>query len=132
MMQVAARFLHQYTPTLGGLREMVQMMNLPRACDNFGAVLRPQTDLRIEADNLQRFRSNFYKEPRDELESSIKFPRPMPGWIHSNVLVEEWVQEGVPIAQFLRHNNDASGADDSAVRSRVIVVGAVDGLLGGV
>jgi predicted unusual protein kinase regulating ubiquinone biosynthesis (AarF/ABC1/UbiB family) len=111
-LQILAESLHHYTPTLGGLRDFVQMMNLPRVCQNFGAVLAPQTDLRVEARHLQTFRHNFYKRPRDELESSIKFPRPMHGWIHSNVLVEEWVQDGVPIAEFLRHADDQNQNGD--------------------
>jgi predicted unusual protein kinase regulating ubiquinone biosynthesis (AarF/ABC1/UbiB family) len=121
-LQILAESLHDYTPTLGGLRDLVQMMNLPRVCQNFGAVLAPQTDLRVEARHLQTFRHNFYKRPRDEQESSIKFPRPIPGWIHSNVLVEEWVQDGVPIAEFLRQENnddDTTNKDKIQVRKEL-------------
>jgi aarF domain-containing kinase len=82
-MQSVANMLHSLPV------EHIRMLNLPRAAINFGSILRRQADLNIEADNLQQFRANFYRDEKDEQQSSILFPRPVEGWISHNVLVEE-------------------------------------------
>jgi aarF domain-containing kinase len=86
--------------------ERIKMLNLPRATDNFGSVLRRQADLRIEADNLKQFRANFYRDEKDEAESAILFPRPVDGWLSHNVLVETLVSNGRTIAEFIRDGSE--------------------------
>jgi len=97
--QTVANLLHNTLPPL-------RLLNLPRAVSNFGAILRRQADLTVEADNLKRFRHNFYQyddsENADEHKGSkILFPRPMEGWISKDVLVEDLVDNATPIAEFL-------------------------------
>jgi len=84
----------------------IRMLNLPRACENFGAVLHRQTDLRIEGENLKQFRSNFYRNEKEEDKSAVLFPRPMDDWMSTKVLVEELVDDAVPVADYLRDHSD--------------------------
>jgi aarF domain-containing kinase len=84
----------------------IQLLNLPRAVDNFGAVLLRQADLQIEAQNLLQFRSNFYRNDKDERESAILFPKPLPGWINKHVLVEDLVADAIPIAEYLKDSTE--------------------------
>jgi aarF domain-containing kinase len=86
--------------------ERIQLLNLPRAVDNFGAVLLRQADLQIEAQNLLQFRSNFYRNDKDERESAILFPKPRPGWISKHVLVEDLVTDAIPIAEYLKDSTE--------------------------
>jgi aarF domain-containing kinase len=86
--------------------QRIQLLNLPRAVENFGAVLLRQADLQIEAKNLMQFRSNFYRNDTDEKESSILFPKPRPGWISKHVLVEDLVTDAIPIAEYLKDSTE--------------------------
>jgi len=99
-MQAVANMLHSLPS------ERVQMLNLPRAAFNFGSLLRRQADLREEGENLKQFRSNFYKNDKQEAKSAILFPRPIEDWMHANVLVEELVTDARPIADFIRDNSE--------------------------
>ncbi|GAX16704.1 aarF domain-containing kinase [Fistulifera solaris] len=81
--------------------ERIRMLNLPRATRTFVDILRRQTDLGIEAQNLRQFRANFYENDDHESRSEIIFPRPMEGWVHEKVLVEELAQNAHPIATSL-------------------------------
>lgn len=94
--QTVARLLHDCIPS-----ERLRMLNLPRAVSNFGAILRRQADLTLEAENLTRFRRNFYRHNNDEESSKILFPRPMEGWISKDVLVEDLVDNAQPISEIL-------------------------------
>jgi predicted unusual protein kinase regulating ubiquinone biosynthesis (AarF/ABC1/UbiB family) len=76
--------------------------HLPRALTNFGSILRRQADLNIEAENLQQFRSNFYRDEKDEAKSAILFPRPVEGWISHNFMVEELFGSSWSIAEFMK------------------------------
>lgn len=71
-------------------------MRLEESMRQFGAPLREQLDLRLEAQNLIRFQRNFRRW------KSVHFPRPLFPWISSSVLIEsfeegdlisKWVQE---------------------------------------
>ena len=86
--------------------QRIQLLNLPRAVENFGAVLLRQADLRIEAQNLIQFRSNFYRTDTDEQDSAILFPKPLPGWISKYVLVEDLVTDAIPIAEYLKDSTE--------------------------
>jgi aarF domain-containing kinase len=102
------RFLQTLSDVLHSLpMDAIRMLNLPRAVRTFGVVLWRQADLRIEGDNLRQFRENFYASEDEERSSSIVFPCPMEGWVAPNVLVEELVQDAVPIAEYLRDSSEA-------------------------
>lgn len=98
--QTVADFLHSLP------FERIQVLNLPRAVTNFGTILLLQADLRVEADNLSRFRKNFYGKNDDEQNSAILFPKPMEGWIGKNVLVEDLVDDATPISEYLKDSTE--------------------------
>jgi len=82
--------------------DFIRMLNLPRAVEEFGVVLRHQADLKTEAENLKIFRKNFFKDSqRQEEQSSITFPQPVDGWTSHSVILEDYVHDAVPIAHFL-------------------------------
>lgn len=99
--QTVANLLHSLPS------EHVQMLNLPRAVSNFGAILRRQADLTLEADNLTRFRHNFYRYDDEDKTSKILFPKPMENWVSTDVLVEDLVDHATPIAEFLNDSTEA-------------------------
>jgi aarF domain-containing kinase len=85
----------------------IGIMNLPRAAENFGNVLRLQADLTVEATNLKKFRSNFFKDRQDEEKHSlIVFPQPVDGWITSQVIVEDYVHDAIPISEYLKDSTE--------------------------
>ena len=49
--------------------EMIRMLSLPRAADNFASVLSKQVDLRIEGKNLSRFHENFTYQKKSLLKA---------------------------------------------------------------
>eukprot|EP00531_Pseudo-nitzschia_arenysensis_P010200 CAMPEP_0116124296 /NCGR_PEP_ID=MMETSP0329-20121206/5207_1 /TAXON_ID=697910 /ORGANISM="Pseudo-nitzschia arenysensis, Strain B593" /LENGTH=430 /DNA_ID=CAMNT_0003618271 /DNA_START=557 /DNA_END=1846 /DNA_ORIENTATION=- len=82
--------------------EYLRMLNFPRAAEEFSILLRDQVDLITEADNLRQFRQNFYKDSEQSKGvSSIIFPQPIEDWTSSHVIVEEYIPDAVPIADFL-------------------------------
>jgi aarF domain-containing kinase len=94
--EIMADFLHSLP------LEHIKMLNLPRAVEEFSVVLKDQADLTIEAENLRKFRKNFYKDSeKRERQSSIIFPQPIDGWTSSEVIVEDYVHEAAPISDFL-------------------------------
>jgi aarF domain-containing kinase len=97
LMQSVADFIHSLPS------DAIRMVNLPRATENFGHVLRLQADLTNEANNLKQFRTNFYKNNANkEKNSTISFPQPIPGWANPRVLVEDYVQDAIPISTYLQ------------------------------
>jgi aarF domain-containing kinase len=85
----------------------IGIMNLPRAAENFGNVLRLQADLTQEAINLKKFRSNFFKDEQDEEKHSlIVFPQPVDGWITSQIIVEDYVHDAIPISEYLKDSTE--------------------------
>lgn len=100
LMESVAEFLHSLPS------ETIRMINLPRATENFGNVLKLQADLTNEASNLHQFRTNFYQnDTTKEQISSISFPKPVPGWSSPRVLVEEYVEDAIPIATYLQDSS---------------------------
>ncbi|KAK6497334.1 hypothetical protein TWF481_011748 [Arthrobotrys musiformis] len=74
----------------------LEWLSLPDEVDKFGEMMRLQLDLRIEANNLLRFRSNF------ENRRSVAFPMPYMSYSTRQVLVEEFAL-GVPLEAFLKN-----------------------------
>ncbi|KAJ9085315.1 hypothetical protein DSO57_1015333 [Entomophthora muscae] len=70
-------------------------LSLPDEVETFGAMMRAQLDLRIEAQNLLQLRENF------DAIFTAKFPRPLVDWVSSHVLVEKY-EFGVPMKYFLQ------------------------------
>ena len=79
--------------------EIIKIVNMPRAVAIFGSVLQRQADLRVEAQNLNQFRKNF-NDKNDK--SSILFPNPAMEWTTAQVLVEDYIGDAIPIAEYLK------------------------------
>jgi len=82
--------------------QAIKMLNLPHATNNFSIILREQLDLQLEAKNLQTFANNFASKSS---HTSIAFPKPIDGWVTSNVLVEEYIEDAIPIHEFLKDDS---------------------------
>jgi len=106
VMQIIAYFLHSLS-SVTAVTEAIRMLNLPRATENFGSLLRIQVDLTTEAKNLQRFRYNFYHNLEEEENNSlITFPLPLEEWCSNpKVIIEDFVHDAEPIANFLRDSS---------------------------
>ncbi|KAK6505903.1 hypothetical protein TWF506_010837 [Arthrobotrys conoides] len=74
----------------------LEWLSLPDEVDKFGEMMRLQLDLRIEANNLLRFRNNFKNR------SAVTFPMPYMSYSTRQVLVEEFTL-GVPLEAFLKN-----------------------------
>jgi ABC1 atypical kinase-like domain len=113
-MQGIADMIHNNIPS-----DFVRMINLPRITENFGSILQLQSDLRREADNLFKFRKNFYHDPDVISDSSILFPKPVDGWISKEVLVEQLVENSVPISEYLVDINQTDGSYDGIITTAI-------------
>ncbi|KAK6332216.1 hypothetical protein TWF718_002741 [Orbilia javanica] len=74
----------------------LEWLSLPDEVDKFGEMMRLQLDLRIEANNLLKFRDNFKNR------STVTFPMPYTSYSTRQVLVEEFAL-GVPLEAFLKN-----------------------------
>lgn len=74
----------------------LEWLSLPDEVDKFGEMMRLQLDLRIEANNLLRFRNNFKNR------NTVTFPMPYMSYSTRQVLVEEFAL-GVPLEAFLKN-----------------------------
>ncbi|KAK6346465.1 hypothetical protein TWF730_010784 [Orbilia blumenaviensis] len=74
----------------------LEWLSLPDEVEKFGEMMRLQLDLRIEANNLLRFRDNFKNR------NSVTFPMPYMSYSTRQVLVEEFAL-GIPLEAFLRN-----------------------------
>ncbi|KAK6525072.1 hypothetical protein TWF281_011951 [Arthrobotrys megalospora] len=74
----------------------LEWLSLPDEVDKFGEMMRLQLDLRIEANNLLRFRDNFKNR------NTVTFPMPYMSYSTRQVLVEEFAL-GVPLEAFLKN-----------------------------
>ncbi|RLV96215.1 ABC1 family protein [Spathaspora sp. JA1] len=72
----------------------MEWLSLPDEVEQFSILMKLQLDLRIEALNLTRFRTNF----KDSLD--IHFPKPFLQFTTRNVLVESFIV-GVPMSKML-------------------------------
>lgn len=77
--------------------DMIRMINLPKATENFTDVMRRQLDLNIEGQNLNTFRQHFKDFHR------IGFPVPIIA--DTNCLVESY-EGNVPITTFLSDDSE--------------------------
>lgn len=84
----------------------MEWLSLPEEVSVFGDMMNSQLDLRVEADNLERFETNFEARGR-----SVTFPRPIKLGLASNgqerdeskqVLMEEF-EDALPLKHFLRN-----------------------------
>ena len=72
----------------------MEWLSVPDEVAKFGEMMRLQLDLRIEANNLTVFRSNFVDR------STVTFPNPYQAYSTRTVLIEEFAH-GLPLKYFL-------------------------------
>jgi len=94
-----------------GYGEKLRWNNLSGMVEEFSRMLRPQLDLRNEAEHLRRFNEQF--KDSDE----VLFPKTVGAYEpHPDVLVETFC-DGVPLEKFCRDN-----ADDEDLKARLCEV----------
>ena len=72
----------------------LEWLSFPDEVDTFSNMMRLQMDLRIEAENLAKFRSNFKNR------TTVTFPVPYRDYTTRDVLIEEFAH-GMPLEAFL-------------------------------
>ncbi|OAA65660.1 ubiquinone biosynthesis protein [Niveomyces insectorum RCEF 264] len=90
------RIMHVFASVLNAVVPGLEWLSLPDEVAQFGAMMKLQLDLRIEAANLAIFRRNF----KDR--TTAAFPFPYAAFTTRQVLVEEFAQ-GIPLAAFLEY-----------------------------
>jgi len=94
LMSRVASLIHSMIPL-----EIIRCLNLPRAAENFVDIMKYQVDLRTEGENLQRFRSNFGCDERDQLRKDATHKSPnmwQDGFLDSFVSgVFSWIAKSV-------------------------------------
>ncbi|CAG8457164.1 5853_t:CDS:2 [Paraglomus occultum] len=74
----------------------IHWLSLPEEVMKFGEMMQDQLDLRIEGNNLVRFRENF------KYRKLIKFPQPLMEYTTEAMLIEDY-EGALPIRLFLRN-----------------------------
>ncbi|KAK4095913.1 ABC1-domain-containing protein [Parathielavia hyrcaniae] len=87
------RIMHFFASVLNAIPTM-EWLSLPDEVDQFGQMMKLQLDLRIEAANLTRFRTDF----KDR--TTAWFPFPYTDFCTRSVLIEEFAH-GIPLADFM-------------------------------
>ena len=87
------RIMHFFASLLN-LVPTLEWLSLPDEVSKFSEMMRLQMDLRIEANNLGRFRSNFGDR------TTVTFPMPYSNYTTREVLIEEFAH-GIPLSSFL-------------------------------
>ncbi|ORY02154.1 ABC1-domain-containing protein [Basidiobolus meristosporus CBS 931.73] len=73
---------------------MLHWLSFPQEIQVFGDMMEKQLDLRLEAENMLRFRKNFAQNP------NIDFSTPWKAFVSKNVLVQNYMY-GVPLKYFM-------------------------------
>lgn len=76
----------------------MEWLSLPDEVDTFSDMMRLQMDLRIEAENLAKFRHNF------KGRNTVTFPIPYRDYTTRDMLIEEFIH-GIPLEDFLKNGS---------------------------
>lgn len=115
-----ARLVHLLIPPL-------RWISLPDEVACFSSMMRQQVDLRFEAFTLHRFAQNF--EGTSKAWGNlprILFPRPHFPWVTSKCLVEDLIDDALPIGkvvQFLHESDQQEIIKESQIRKDLAVLG---------
>ncbi|EGG03438.1 uncharacterized protein MELLADRAFT_90167 [Melampsora larici-populina 98AG31] len=82
-----------------------EWLSFPEEVEVFGDLMKSQIDLRLEANNLERFEKFF------EYRKTVSFPRPLKSYSTKEVLVEEF-EDALPLKLFLK---DGGGPFDHRI-----------------
>ncbi|OAV91414.1 Atypical/ABC1/ABC1-C protein kinase [Puccinia triticina 1-1 BBBD Race 1] len=72
-----------------------EWLSFPEEVEVFGKLMESQVNLKVEAQNLERFENNFTHR------KTVSFPRPLNAYTTEKVLVEEF-EDALPLKYFLR------------------------------
>lgn len=96
----------------------LRWLSLPQCVDEFAEVMSGQINLKMEAENLERFSENFSDV------TSVKFPRPLRPYVTQTVLVETY-EDGEGMGEFIGSSGEDKPND---LRIHLAQIG-VDALL---
>lgn len=117
LLSVIARVVHVLVPPL-------RWICLPDEVACFGVMMREQLDLRFEAFTLHRFTQNFEGTAKAWGHlARIKFPRPHFPWVAPRCLVEDLIENALPIGNIQNLLINSPPADSANVRKDLAVLG---------
>ena len=117
LLSVFARAAHVLIPPL-------RWISLPDEVACFAVMMRQQLDLRFEAFTLHRFTQNFEgTEKAWGHLSRIKFPRPHFPWVSTRCLVEELIDDSIPIGNIQTLLFNSTPAESEHLRRDLAVLG---------
>ena len=82
----------------------MKWLSLPDEVLQFSILMNLQLDLRIEAFNLDTFRTNFHEYPL------VTFPKPLDAFATPNIIFEEYL-EALPMETFLKYKSDVDSVE---------------------
>ena len=93
VLSMMAKIVHVLVPPL-------RWISLPDEVECFGKMMRQQVDLRFEAFTLKRFAQNFEGTSKSWGHlPRIRFPRPHFPWVSARCLVEDLIEDALPIGK---------------------------------
>ena len=117
LLSVFARAAHVLIPPL-------RWISLPDEVACFGVMMRQQLDLRFEAFTLHRFTQNFEGTAKAWGHlARIKFPRPQFPWVSARCLVEDLIEDAIPIGNIQNLLINTTPAESAHVRRDLAVLG---------
>jgi len=84
--------------------DKIKMLSLSRAIQTFSSIIQRQVDLKVEGDNLEKFRVNFLTGLTSNCIPKVSFPKPI--MATANCLVEDLVDDASPIMDLLLDNTE--------------------------
>lgn len=117
LLKAVARVFHTLFPPL-------RWISFPEEVSVFSKMMEEQVDLRFEAFTLQRFNQNF--EGTEQAWGNlprIKFPRPKTPWASRFCLVEELIEDSIPIGFILNTIPGINPVESKGLREDLAVLG---------
>lgn len=118
VLSALARLAHLLIPPL-------RWISLPDEVACFARMMRQQVDLRFEAFTLHRFAQNFEGTTKAWGNlPRIRFPRPHFPWVASKCLVEDLIDDAIPIGKVVHYLQQSTSKNiDSPIRKDLAVLG---------
>ena len=117
LLSAFARVAHVLIPPL-------RWISLPDEVSCFAVMMRQQLDLRFEAFTLHRFTQNFEGTSKAWGHlARIKFPRPQFPWVSARCLVEELIEDALPIGEIQNLLANTTPVESAHVRRDLAVLG---------
>lgn len=114
LLSIAANLAHNLVPPL-------RWIALPEEVEVFSRMMHEQLNLRFEAFTLHRFSQNFEGTAKAWGHlPRIRFPRPIFPWVSARCLVEDLIEDSIPIGSITRYDSKVRSA---GVRKDLAVLG---------